>query len=231
MAPNDNDAQDDDIHDGYASPPCLMHLVDRDGRLEPTADARQWADVKRWRKAERERLIATRLAIPMQDRRRYSERIAGAVDALLGDVAGRVVTVYWPFRGEPDLLGLIDSLRERGATCALPVVTAPRTPLAFRQWHRGMPVTPGVWNIPVPSDGRDVVPDVVIAPLVGFDPACYRLGHGGGFFDRTLASLVRRPRIIGVGHARLALRTIYPQPHDIAMDVIVTEEGTLARPT
>ncbi len=224
------DTGDDDLHDGYASPPCQMHLIDRlPNRPEPTADMRQWTDVKRWRKAERERLIAARLAIPAEDRRRLSERIATGLDQVLGDVAGQVVTVYWPFRGEPDLLIWVEQLWQRDAICALPVVVEPQAPMVFRQWRRGMPVTPGVWNIPVPAGGRDVVPDVVIAPLVGFDPACYRLGHGGGFFDRTLASLARRPRIVGVGYTRLLLQTIYPQPHDIPMDVIVTEQSTIAR--
>ena len=74
-----------------------------------------------------------------------------------------------------------------------------------------------------------VAPDIVIAPLVGFDEACYRLGHGGGFYDRTLATLAARPRIVGVGYTELALRTIYPQPHDVPMDVIVTENGAVAR--
>lgn len=225
-----HDRDDDEGEDGYASPPCLMHLVDpRSGRIAPAAGRRQWADVKRWRKSERQRLIAARLAIPAEDRRRHAGRIAGELDRLLDDVSTRVVTAYWPFRGEPDLLDWLDGLRARGATCALPEVTASQAPLVFRQWHRGAPLKAGVWNIPVPAAGEVVVPDIVIAPLVGFDPACYRLGHGGGFFDRTLASLERRPRVIGVGYAELALRTIYPQPHDIPMDVIVTGEGTVAR--
>jgi len=188
-----------------------------------------WADVKRWRTAERRRLIASRVAIPTEDRRRYAERIARELDASLGDVFGRVVTAYWPFRGEPDLLDWADGLRARGAMFALPVVTAAQAPLSFRPWHRGVPVTAGVWNIPVPADGANVVPDIVIAPLVGFDRACYRLGHGGGYFDRTLASLVRRPLVIGVGYSRLALTTIHPQAHDIPMDLIITEDGVVAR--
>jgi 5,10-methenyltetrahydrofolate synthetase len=223
-------APDDELEDEYASPPCLMHRVDpKSGRVASTAGRRQWTDVKRWRKSERERLIALRLAIPAEERRRYAERIASELDRLLDDVSNLVVTAYWPFRGEPDLLDWLDGLRARGATCALPVVIASRTPLVFRTWQRDAALTPGVWKIPVPATGEEVVPDVVIAPLVGFDPGCYRLGHGGGFFDRTLASLARRPRIVGVGYARLALRTIYPQAHDIPMDVIVTEEGTMAR--
>jgi 5,10-methenyltetrahydrofolate synthetase len=68
-----------------------------------------------------------------------------------------------------------------------------------------------------------VQPDIVIAPLVGFDAANYRLGYGGGFFDRTLATLPRRAFVIGVGYAASRVATIYPQPHDIAMDAIVTD--------
>lgn len=71
------------------------------------------------------------------------------------------------------------------------------------------------------------MPDVVIAPVVGYDPACYRLGYGGGFFDRTLASLPARPRVIGVGYGAARVPTIYPQMHDIPMDLIVTEAGTV----
>jgi 5-formyltetrahydrofolate cyclo-ligase len=82
-----------------------------------------------------------------------------------------------------------------------------------------------VWNIPVPAEGEGIVPDVVIAPIVGFDRACYRLGYGGGFFDRTLAALPVRPRVFGVGYAYAEMETILPQSHDIAMDAIVTERG------
>lgn len=205
-----------------------MHLVDPvSGTLRPDGDRQQWIDVMRWRKAERERLIALRLAIPQEERRRHSERIAAGLDRVLGDIAGRVVSVYWPFRGEPDLHPWMERLADRGAACALPVVIAPRTPLVFRAWRRGEPLKPGVWNIPVPSEGREVTPDIVVAPVVGFDRDCYRLGHGGGFFDRTLAILSPRPRIVGVGYARLAIPTIFPQAHDIPMDLIVTEQGTI----
>jgi 5,10-methenyltetrahydrofolate synthetase len=87
----------------------------------------------------------------------------------------------------------------------------------------------GIWNILVPADGPDVRPDVVIAPLVGFDPACLRLGYGGGYFDRTLATFAQKPLVIGVGYGHQAIATIHPQPHDIPMDVIVTEAGITHR--
>jgi 5,10-methenyltetrahydrofolate synthetase len=92
-----------------------------------------------------------------------------------------------------------------------------------------MKMTPGIWNIPTPAESAIVVPDVVLAPVLGFDEACYRLGNGGGYFDRTLAVLQPRPLAIGIGYERLRIRTIYPQPHDVAMDVIVTEQGVAAR--
>ena len=94
-------------------------------------------------------------------------------------------------------------------------------------WQTGEALSRGVWNIPIPAERRPCVPDIVISPVVGYDPACYRLGYGGGFFDRTLAALPARPRVIGIGYSSARLRTIHPQAHDIPMDLIVTEAGTV----
>jgi 5,10-methenyltetrahydrofolate synthetase len=119
----------------------------------------------------------------------------------------------------------MEGVSRRGAGVALPVVVAKGAPLVFREWRPGARLARGVWNIPFPADGTVVIPDVVIAPLVGYDAACYRLGYGGGFFDRTLASLAPKALAIGVGFPAGAIPTIYPQPHDIPMDCIVTGEG------
>ncbi len=229
MIAHDSDAGRDGPDDEDGSPACMMHLVDPASGMLSDEDPRQQQDLKRWRTVERERLIALRLAIPAEERRRLSERIARELDRLLGDLSGRTVAAYLPFRGEPDLRFWIEGLSMRGAIAALPVVVAPRSPLEFRTWSRGEPLRPGVWNIPVPAGGTVVTPDVVIAPVVGYDAACYRLGHGGGFYDRTLAALPRRPRILGVGYERLALRTIYPQTYDVPMDAVVTEAGVSTR--
>ena len=83
----------------------------------------------------------------------------------------------------------------------------------------------GAWSIPVPAEGPGVTPDVTLAPVVGWDAAGFRLGYGGGYFDRTLAALSPRPFAIGVGLDAARLITIFPQPHDIPMQVIVTETG------
>ena len=85
----------------------------------------------------------------------------------------------------------------------------------------------GFWNIPVPAERRVVKPDVLVIPLVGYDAAGFRLGYGGGYYDRTLAALVPRPFCIGVGFDDAQLETIHPQPHDIPMNLIVTERRVL----
>ncbi len=212
----------DDERLSYASPPCFLH------ELEPgfrPAESAEWRDVARWRKAERERLIEARLAISAETRASFAGMIAEGLDAAIGAVGGRIVSVYWPFRGEPDLRPWLASVVERGGRAALPVVVEKAKPLIFRAYGPGDPLEKGVWNIPIPAKGEPVVPDVVIAPVVGFDPGRYRLGYGGGFFDRTLAALPRKPLIIGVGYDMQAIPTIYAQAHDIPMDRIVTQNG------
>jgi 5-formyltetrahydrofolate cyclo-ligase len=179
-------------------------------------------DWKLWRSAERARLIGERLAVSADRRQAQSTLIADKLDAVLDLAAGSVVSFYWPFKGEPDLREWIGRLAERGIRSALPVVTEPRAPMEFRLWSRGAKMERGIWNIPVPADRSPVTPDLIIAPLVGFDAERYRLGYGGGYFDRTLASLGARPRVIGVGYEGARLPTIHPQPHDIPMDLIIT---------
>ncbi len=223
--------RDDDDPGTYASPACFMHEVDPAYMgLARVADPQQQIDVTRWRKAERERLIGARLAMPGNVRRGLSARIADHLEQALGDVDGLIVSAYWPFRGEPDLRGLLERLKARGAHVALPVVVGRGQPLVFRAWAYGAPLERGVWGIPVPMRDAEVVsPHVVIAPVVGFDGDRYRLGYGGGFFDRTLAARPDKQRTLGVGYAKAAVATIYPQPHDIPMDVIVTEDGVTSK--
>ncbi len=181
--------------------------------------------VQRWRKAERARLIAARLELSVAEREEHALRIAHDLDRIVPRTPASLVSLYWPFRGEPDLRPWMRAACERGIRVALPVVIALGQPLVFREWTPGARLERGVWNIPFPADGEVVVPNVVVAPLVGFDPACYRLGYGGGFFDRTLAAMTTERLVIGVGHPVGAMETIHPQPHDIPMDWIVTGTG------
>ncbi|MEZ5816612.1 MAG: 5-formyltetrahydrofolate cyclo-ligase [Hyphomicrobiaceae bacterium] len=219
---NSSSPPDDDEGQGsYASPPCFMHELDPlYGGIAPDPAASR--DVSRWRKAERERLIAARKALPVAAREEHARLIARDLDRLVPRSAGTIVSLYWPFRGEPDLRPWMAEVCAAGLRTALPVVVAKGQPLVFREWTPDARLERGVWNIPFPADGAVVTPTVIIAPLVGFDAEGYRLGYGGGFFDRTLATMASKPLIIGVGHLTQKITTIYPQPHDIGMDWIVT---------
>jgi 5,10-methenyltetrahydrofolate synthetase len=205
----------------YSSPPCFMH------ELDPTyaglmTDGVQTRDVARWRKAERERLMAVRLALPLADREAHARQIGRDLDRLVPRAHDTIVSLYWPFRGEPDLRPWMSAACAAGMRVALPVVVAKGQPLVFREWTPGASLQRGVWKIPYPANGAVVTPTVVIAPLVGFDLAGYRLGYGGGFFDRTFAAMEPKPLIVGVGHPVQKIPTIFPQPHDIPMNWIVT---------
>jgi 5,10-methenyltetrahydrofolate synthetase len=206
----------------YASSPCYAHEFATDFATGPVRPER-WSEVSLWRKAERKRLIEHRLSLGAEERQGRSGRIASLLDLTIGRFSGRIVGTYWPFRGEPDLRNWGIRVIERGGRIALPVVIQKGWPLEYRIWNPGDRLERGVWNILVPSHGPAVQPDIVVAPVVGFDEGDYRLGYGGGFFDRTLAIMPRKPLVIGVGYAESRLGTIHPQPHDIPMDVIVTD--------
>ena len=178
---------------------------------------------KPWRKAERERLIAERLTIGGAARQEIGSRVCARLDGLLNLPAGAIVSFYWPFRGELNLRRWIVALLDRGFKAALPVVVEKAKPMLFRLWDPETRMERGIWNIPVPADTPVVMPDVVIAPLVGFDRARFRLGYGGGYFDRTLAGFPERPLTIGIGYSASELATIFPQPHDIPMHLVVTQ--------
>lgn len=194
-----------------------------DHDIEPSA--LECGAIMLWRKAERQRLIAKRLSVSADERRHHAEAIGRHLNDALGTIQGGTVGVYWPFRGEPNLRPWMERIHAQGARCALPVVIERGAPLAFRTWRPGAAMASGIWNIPVPADGVDVLPDIVVSPVVGFDPAAYRLGYGGGFYDRTLAAMARKPLVIGVGFSMSAITSIHPLPHDIPMQFIITEQG------
>lgn len=189
-----------------------------------------WDEIKRWRRARRQELIGRRQALPQGERRHLQARIIGLLEARFPELAGGLIGFYWPIRGEIGLHPLIRRLVEQGTGAALPVVVEQRRPLEFFAWRPGDRLERGFWDIPVPAQRRVVRPTVLLVPLVGFDPQGYRLGYGGGYYDRTLAAMTPRPRAIGVGYELGRLETIHPQPHDIPMDAIVTEAGVLESP-
>jgi 5-formyltetrahydrofolate cyclo-ligase len=183
-----------------------------------------WEQVRQWRKEQRGDLINRRLAISREDRAGWSERITQSILLQLNTKPSTLLGFYWPFRGEYDPRGITRLLHGQGVSLALPVVMQKAAPLVFRAWRPGARLVPGIWNIPVPAEGETVLPDMLLVPLVGFDQQAFRLGYGGGYYDRTLAAMPRRPTTIGVGFGLALLSTIHPQPHDIPLDIIITEQ-------
>ena len=179
--------------------------------------------MRRWRKERRAALIAARVAAGPRQRAAWDEAITAQILDGVPNLEWLVVGFYWPFKGEYDVRRIARQLHARGTRLALPVVVEKNRPLVFRPWTPEAKMVPGIWNIPVPAEGPAVEPDALLVPLVGFDGDGYRLGYGGGYYDRTLASLRRRPLTIGIGFELAELPTIHPQPHDIPMDAIVTE--------
>ncbi len=182
-------------------------------------------EVAAWRKSERARLIARREALTLEERRAADAHITELLVLGFPLLGSLTIGFYWPFKGEVDPRIAVRRFRARGARGALPVVLEKGAPLQFREWTPGCVTRPGVFGLPVPVDGAVVVPDVVLAPPVGFGTRGYRLGYGGGYFDRTLAALSPRPLAIGLAREVSRIDTIHPQPHDVPMDFIVTENG------
>jgi 5-formyltetrahydrofolate cyclo-ligase len=186
-------------------------------------------EVKVWRKSQRERLIAARLTLAPDILDRWRQAIDVTLERSFPGLAQRRLALCWPIKNEYDPRHLARTLRERGARIALPVVVAPKQPLAFREWHPGVALARGPMDIPYPVDSAEVVPEAVLLPMNGWDQQGYRLGYGAGFFDRTLAALAVKPVVIGVTYELGRLETIHPQPWDIPVDYVVTERGVYRR--
>jgi 5-formyltetrahydrofolate cyclo-ligase len=186
----------------------MLHELDPESmehseRPPAISAAENWDEVRLWRKAKRTVLIERRVAMSATERAARSEAIGAALT--------RAFPFHPGMRGEYDSRRLVRCLHAKGARLALPVVVEKAKPLVFREWWPGISMTKGIWNIPVPAGGDPVAPDLL------------RLGYGGGYYDRTLAALAAKPKMIGIGFELSQIATIYPQPHDIAMDLIVTE--------
>lgn len=176
-----------------------------------------------WRRDQRERLLRQRKSLPSAQRNALTHPMLVNLSVLLKRLSLRTLGIYWPIHREVDIRPLADALSgSRSMQLALPVVVQKGTSLEYWRWKLGEPTRPGFWNIPVPERREPVRPDVVVAPLVGFQDF-FRLGYGGGYFDRTLAAAQPRPFAIGLGFEFSRLEEFSAQPHDIPMNAVVTE--------
>jgi 5-formyltetrahydrofolate cyclo-ligase len=211
--------------DEPSSPPCSMHeFADELLPLSPNAE---WGAVRAFRKAERAQLLERRAALSRQERERRGEGLTAHLIAALDIAAYGALGFYWPIRAELDLRNLARDHVSAGGIAALPVVVEKNAPVEFWQWRPGAALQRGLWNIPIPAERRVVAPNLLLIPLVGYDAAGYRLGYGGGYYDRTLAAAEPRPLCVGIGYDDAEVATIHPQPHDVPMDLIVTERRVL----
>lgn len=177
-------------------------------------------------KAElRRALLANRQAIAPKVRRQWDAQIAARLVAWWEAHRAPTLGVYWPIRGEPDLRPAYVDLASRGVQLALPVVVAKDAPLKFIAWEMGDEMTKDAFGVAIPTGDAEVMPSALLIPCVGFNERYYRLGYGGGFYDRTLA-LSPRPRTVGIGYA-CTFAAFDADTHDIALDTVITETSAI----
>lgn len=182
-------------------------------------------DLGVWRRAQRDRIIDWRTGIDDAQRDRWGVQITASLLDLLPAPANRIIGFCWPYRAEFDARTVVRAWCDAGAAAALPEVTGKDFPLRFRRWWADAPMRCGAYGIAVPDGTPEVIPEILVLPMNAFDDRGYRLGYGGGYFDRTVAILAPRLVTIGLSHEHCRLPTIYPQAHDRAMDFVVTEAG------
>ena len=180
----------------------------------------------------RQQGIERRQALSADEHARLSTRVCTQLREHFPQLAQKRVAFCWPINNEPDLRPLIAAWIESnsgGFTALLPVVQSPKAPLAFRVWTPTSEMAADRYGIPTPVTGEFQIPEALLIPLNGFDAAGYRIGYGGGFFDRTLAAfnaaLSPPPLSLGVGFELSRVDTTRPQAHDVRLDGIVTEAG------
>ena len=193
--------------------------------MQHPATAASLIDIK---KEARRAAAAVREKAHQADRGRAGAALALTRLDFLDLAAGAVVSGFLPYQSEIDVRPLLACLAAAVCITALPVVTGRGEALAFRAWRTGEPTEAGAWNIPVPLAAADpVVPDVLLVPMLAFDSGGYRLGYGGGFYDRTLQALRRDKPVIAVGVA-YAAQEVHHVPrgnHDQPLDWLLTEMG------
>lgn len=182
-------------------------------------------EILAFRTALRRQCLQAREALGAAEHALLSARIERNLKAELQMHAPGRIGFCWPFRAEFDARPLVRALLAEGWTACLPVVGDEVGPMRFRDWTPATRMQADRHGIQTPLAGEEVVPDLLLLPFNAIDACGYRLGYGAGYFDRTLATMQPRPRVIGVGFNLGTVASVCPQPHDIPVDCRVTETG------
>ncbi|MFI5447414.1 5-formyltetrahydrofolate cyclo-ligase [Polaromonas sp. UC242_47] len=203
----------------------------------------------------RKALIEQRLNLP--DRLQRADLLQRVLRIWLIGREDAVIGAYWPIKGEFDPLPALyrwqedamlgesfepktpltpdgsvqiatESMASRSPRkIGLPVVDKVHKTLTFHAWYPGCPMEEDAYGIPKPKDTEVIVPTLLFVPCVGYGPGGYRLGYGGGFYDRTLATLLPQPFTVGLGYSHGWLPELMPEPHDVPLDTLLNDEGVV----
>lgn len=174
------------------------------------------------RRELRKLLKQRRSAILPADKSQWDSKIAQNLSCFIQEYQPQRLAVYWPIQSEPDLIACFEQLHHAGIALALPIVVGPAQALKFVAWVPGQEMELDSFGIPMPKQREDALePDYVLAPCVGFNTSLFRLGYGGGFYDRTFAQLSKAKRI-GIAY-ELSRTEFEPDQFDLALDYILTE--------
>ena len=207
------------------------------------------------KQSQRKALVQARLDMP--DRLEKAELLQRVMRIWLVGSAHEVIGAYWPIKGEFDPLPALyrwqeDAILSLDSDSNMPLVQANTTQLAtesiasrsprkiglpvvdkvhktlvFHAWYPGCPMEEDAYGIPKPKDTEIVVPTLLFVPCVGYGPGGYRLGYGGGFYDRTLATLQPKPATVGLGYTQGWLPDLEPEAHDMALDALLNDNGVV----
>ena len=185
------------------------------------------------KRALRKQLVAQRLAMP--DRMQRCELLQRVVRIWLVNRPDTVIGAYWPIKGEFDPLPALHRWKEDGELLdepqprriGLPVVDKLHKTLKFHAWFPGCPMEEDAYGIPKPKDTEVIVPSLLFVPCVGYGTGGFRLGYGGGFYDRALATLQPKPYTVGLGFTNGFVEELEPEPHDVPLDTILNDNGVV----
>lgn len=189
--------------------------------MTPEPDPELLLSLAAQRRALRATLLAARSALATDTRAGFDARILDQLGTHLHATPAACIGAYWPMRAEPDLRAAMHAWHASGIVVALPLVVAPDQPLRFVRWTPHAVVEEHRMGARLAGNTEPVQPELLLIPCVGFDERCYRLGYGGGFYDRTLAA--QTTRNWGVAYDCCRIDRLDVQGHDHALDAVFTE--------